>query len=439
MSRRIGPPTTECSGSRKTPDAGATLSPGDSFPPLNSCEFSYEDADSPHRSGSRKTSERRPSLSFPEFIAILCASLLAFTFPPLCSAEQLSDDQIAELEEDMLFAEGEERAELLKKLASLQDRRAQGALAKALSSDASLAPELQERIFKSLAETADSQILEEVEKLARSGSPSLRQYGLVLLGRMRDERAVDLLISAAESVANTEQMLVCIVRSLGQNGHAKAIGSLKTLAEKQPVLADEVTISRFQIGDEGAFQAYFDLYQVKADTLSDTAWDYGFRTGTPTEVRRLKQVKEALESTLLRMEEALQGIRAQSIPSLIAHVMKKENPKVYNLLFCSLPGLVRADNAERFLPLLDCPSPEVAQMALVRMDAVSRPDLRKRVDGRLLEMLEGDDVYLRRLVLENAGRFGREKGREILQRGLKDQSPWVKEKAREEVRKWRMR
>ena len=289
MARRIGLPRlpARSSGSRQTSGTGVPLSLGGYRPRLNSCEFSYEDA-SRHRSGSRKTSERLPAASFPTLIALLWTACFAIPVLSPSYGEQLSDDQIAELEEDMLFAEGEERAGLLKKLASLKDPRAQGALAKALASDPSLAPELQERIFKSLAKTADSQILEEVEKLAKSSSPSLSQYGLVLLGRMRSEKAVDLLIAASESVANTEQMLVSIVRSLGQNGHAKAIGSLKTLAENKPVLTDEVTISRFRIGDEGAFQAYFDLYQVKADTLSDTAWDYGFRTGTPTEVKRLK-------------------------------------------------------------------------------------------------------------------------------------------------------
>jgi hypothetical protein len=78
-------------------------------------------------------------------------------------------------------------------------------------------------------------------------------------------------------------------------------------------------------------------------------------------------------------------------------------------------------------------------MALCRMDKVGSPELKQRIDARLLELLRAGDVYVRRLVLENADRFGEEKGWEVLQLGLKDESPWVREKAREEARKWKMR
>jgi HEAT repeat protein len=357
----------------------------------------------------------------------------------LASAERLSDKELAALEEETLFAEGGERDELVKRLAKLEDRRTQNTLAKLLLADPPLKVELQDLVFAALNKVADKEILPDVERMTRSPSPAVQHYGLKLLGRMRDERAVDLLIAASRSRTATAEMLVSTVRSLGQNGHPKAIPCLKKLAEERPELAEEATIARFQAGDPEAFGPFFDLYQAKADTLTNTAWEYGFRTGKPAEVKRLKKEKDELEDTLRRMEQALQEMPSESVPALISHVRAKGDARILNLLFCSLPGLVRAENAESFLPLLDCPSPEVVQMAIRRMDKVGSLELKQRIDARLLELLRGGDVYLRRLVLENADRFGEEKGWEVLQLGLKDESPWVRQKAQDEARKWKTR
>lgn len=366
----------------------------------------------------------------------VCAGVLALSPSP---AEQLSDDAIAELEEEVLFAEGDGRDELVKKLVALKDRRTQGTLAKLLLAETPLKVELQDAVFSVLAQVADQEIQEEVEEMAASPGPTVRHYGLRLLGRMQNERAADLLIAASRSSSNTDQMRSSIARSLGENGHPKAVPGLRDLAAKCPELVDEVTIARFRVGDVDAFGAFFDLYQAKAEVLAETAWEYGFRTGTPAEVKRLKKSKQELEAVLGRMEDALRTTRPESIPALIKHANAKEDPKVYNLLFCSLPGLVRADNAELFLPLLDCPSSEVASMALRRMEAVGGPELKGRIRSRLLELLKDGDVYLRRLALENADLFGEEKGLEVLQVGLKDDSLWVREKALEEIRKWEIR
>ena len=369
-------------------------------------------------------------------LGCLCAAVV---LAASASGGQLSDDQVAELEEDLLFAEGEERAALVKKILGLRDARTQTALMKALLAEQPLAADLQEQVFNFLAEAADKRILPDIVEMVRAEGPQLRRYGLVLLGRMRDERAVDTLIAESQSSRNTDQMHVSIVRSLGRNAHRKAVPVLERMAADRPALAEEVTIARFQVGDVAAFSAFFELYQAKADVLSETAWEYGFRTGTAAEVRRLKKDKQALESYLHRMERALNDTHSDAVPALIQHADGKRDPKIYNLLFCSLPGLVRPDNAEHFLALLDCPSPEVAHMAIARMDSVGAAELRKEIDRRLLAMLKDGDVYARRLVLENAHRFGSEKGREVLEAGLHDKSPWVREKAAEEVRKWRLR
>jgi len=383
------------------------------------------------RRGPRAARARSPWV-----LLCVCASALALS---LSHAEQLSDDAIAELEEEVLFAEGEGRDELVKKLVALKDRRTQGTLARLLLAETPLKVELQDSVFSVLAQIADEEIQDDVQEMVASPVPTVRHYGLKLLGRMQNERAADLLIAASRSSHNTDQMRSSIVRSLGENGHPRAIPCLKGMAAKWPELVDEATIARFRVGDVDAFGAFFDLYQAKAEVLAETAWEYGFRTGTPAEVKRLEKEKKALESVLGRMEDALRKTRPKSIPALIKHANAKEDPKVYNLLFCSLPGLVRSDNAELFLPLLDCPSSEVAYMALRRVEAVGAPELKGRIRSRLLELLKDGDVYLRRLVLENADLFDKEKGWEVLQVGLKDESLWVREKAQEEIRKWKMR
>ena len=104
-----------------------------------------------------------------------------------------------------------------------------------------------------------------------------------------------------------------------------------------------------------------------------------------------------------------------------------------------MPGLIREDTAEKFLPLLDCPSPELAQLTISRIDKVGGAGLRQKVNARILELLGGGDVYSRRLALANAERFDETKRREILEAGLNDESLWVREKAREELRKLAMR
>jgi hypothetical protein len=54
-----------------------------------------------------------------------------------------------------------------------------------------------------------------------------------------------------------------------------------------------------------------------------------------------------------------------------------------------------------------------------------------------MSLYETGDAYSKRLVLSNAKRFG-DQGLDLLQRGLKDNSQWVREKANDEIRKWRL-
>lgn len=341
------------------------------------------------------------------------------------------------LAEDLVFAEGDEKDALLIKIASFKDKRTQSALVQSLLSEPPPGTKAIEKAFEALNEMADAEIEEDVIQLAESDSLILRRIGIVLLGRMKTDRSAAVLMSALESRTNDDAILRSIVHGIGRNGRARALPSLKKLAAKKESLAGEIVIARFQVGDADALQPFFALYQERSGTLANTAWEYGFKNGTAVEVRRLRVEKKALEDTLGKMEQALKEISGEHLPGMLRFVTESGNPDVFHLLFISLPGLVNKTNVHLFLDLLDSSSPELARMAIRQFERAGGKVLSEKVNARLLSLFENGDVYSRRLVLSNARRFG-DKGIELLQRGLKDDSQWVREKARDELRLWKM-
>ncbi|MDP6353720.1 MAG: HEAT repeat domain-containing protein [Planctomycetota bacterium] len=353
-----------------------------------------------------------------------------------CSFAEPAQDAES-LAEDLVFAEGDEKDALLIKIASFKDKRTQSALVQSLLSEPPPGTKAIEKAFEALNEMADAEIEEDVIQLAESDSLILRRIGIVLLGRMKTDRSAAVLITALESRTNDDAILRSIVHSIGRNGRARALPSLKKLAAKKEPLAGEIVIARFQVGDADALQPFFALYQERSGALANTAWEYGFRTGTAVEVRRLRVEKKALEDTLGKMEQALKEISGEHLPGMLRFVIESGNPDVFHLLFISLPGLVNKTNAHLFLDLLDSSSPELARMAIRQVERAGGKVLNEKVNARLLSLFENGDAYSRRLVLSNARRFG-DKGIELLQRGLKDDSQWVREKARDELRLWKM-
>lgn len=343
----------------------------------------------------------------------------------------------AALAEDLVFAEGGEKDELLIKIADLADKRTQGALVQALLSVPPPGNKAVEKASEALHQMADAEIEDEVVQLAESDSLVLRRIGITLLGRMHTDRSADVLERAIESKTNNEAILKSIVRSVGRNGRAKALPTLKKIAARHESLAGDIVIARFQVGDAEALQPFFAFYQEQSGILASTAWDYGFKNGSAVEVRRLKTEKKDLEDTLRSMELALKEISSEHLPVMLRFAMNSGNPDVFHLLYISLPGLVNEKNSHLFLDLLASPSPELAQMALRQIERVGDKAVNERINDLLLSLLESGDVYSKRLVLSNAPRFG-DQGIELLQRALKDDSQWVREKALEEIRKLRM-
>ena len=367
------------------------------------------------------------------------ALIVNFTFLLLLSTCSFGEQapNAAALAEDLVFAEGDEKDELLIKIASFADKRTQGALAQALLSEPPPSNKAVEKAFEALDQMADAEIEDEVVQLADSDSITLRRIGITLLGRMHTDRSADVLVKAFDSKTNNESILKSIVRSIGRNGRAKALPVLKKLEARHESLAGDIVIARFQVGDAEALQPFFAFYQEQSNILANTAWEYGFKNGSAVEVRRLKTEKKNLEDTLGSMEQALKEISSEHLPVMLRYVMNSGNPEVFHLLFISLPSLVNEKNTHLFLDLLASPSPELAQMALRQIERCGDKAVNEKMNARLMSLLETGDVYSKRLVLSNAPRFG-DQGIELLQRALKDHNQWVREKARAEMRRLRM-